>query len=247
MDYHAPAQGILEYPESRRINVSSLADISKETRDPTQKPEEHFLYIEVANIDVQTGTIVNPKELVGEEAPSRARMIVKAFDIIVSTVRPTRGAIAVVPPELHNQICSTGFCVIRCKENVNPYYLHFVLRSQSTLEQFRKFSTGSSYPAILDDDVSKTIIPNASPDEQDKIVKAVMVAYRQRLKLISQATLDFEKAVSSSSEYLKQNGTEATEHLHFDNGIEGVTIDEIKKLKEEIAKNDLSLLQAVES
>jgi hypothetical protein len=74
-----------------------------------------------------------------------------------------------------------------------------------------------------------------------------MVAYRQRLKLISQATLDFEKAVSSSSEYLKQNSKEATEKLHFDNGIEGVTIDEIKKMKEEISKNDLPLFQVVES
>ena len=40
-------------------------------------------------------------------------------------------------------------------------------------EQFRKFSTGSSYPAILDSDVEKTIIP--LPDEPNQIVIAQKV------------------------------------------------------------------------
>ena len=56
---------------------------------------------------------------------------------------------------------------------MNNQYLHFILRSALVKEQFRKFSTGSSYPAILDSDVEKTIIPLPSEPEQATIAKKV--------------------------------------------------------------------------
>src|SRR6185437_1289969 len=115
-----------------------------------------------------------PQEVEGVDAPSRARKVVRAFDIVISTCRPTRGAIAVVPISLHNQIASTGFSIWRAKAGTNPFYLHYALRLQSTLEQFRKWSTGSSYPAILDEDVAKTLIPVPSPAEQDRIARLIV-------------------------------------------------------------------------
>ena len=150
IDYHLPPEGILAFDKSLLKPVMEAADIVKEKRDPTKEADELFLYIDISCVDVATGVIANPQELIGSEAPSRARKIVNAYDLIISTCRPTRGAIAVVPEEYHNQICSTGFSVIRPRAGVNPFYLHFALRLSSTLEQFRKFSTGSSYPAILD-------------------------------------------------------------------------------------------------
>lgn len=124
-------------------------------------------------MDVLTGIITNPQQLLGEEAPSRARKVIHEGDIIISTCRPTRGAVAVVPKELDNQICSTGFSVIRAKEGISSQYLHFILRSAVVKEQFRKFSTGSSYPAILDEDVRKTVIPLPEQSIQDQIAEKV--------------------------------------------------------------------------
>ena len=154
--------GINSFPKDVLTPIIKCADIIKDKRDPKKNPEMTFQYVDIASIDVETGIIINPQELTGKEAPSRARKIISAYDIIISTCRPTRGAIAVVPEELHGQICSTGFSVIRAKPNVNPFYLYYALRLQSTLEQFRKWSTGSSYPAILDDDIAKTITVKAS-------------------------------------------------------------------------------------
>lgn len=85
-----------------------------------------------------------------------------------------------MPVELHNQIASTGFSVVRANVGVNPYYLHNALRLASTLEQFRKWSTGSSYPAILDDDVNKTLIPVPSLDVQDALAGRLATATQQR-------------------------------------------------------------------
>jgi len=194
LDYHLPPEGILIYPQNRLIPVSTLADVSTMTYDPSQRPDDSFLYVDISSVDVSSGTIANPQELTGAEAPSRARMLIRAFDVIVSTCRPTRGAIAVVPAELDSQVCSTGFCVLRCKRGVNPFYLQFVLRAPSTLEQFRKFSTGSSYPAILAADVLATRVPNASPDEQNAIAKCIVAALKERELLLLQAKQKIDSA-----------------------------------------------------
>lgn len=180
IDFHLEPEGLKIFPQGILQRVDSIADIASEKRDPSKELEAPFLYIDIASVDVNTGVIINPQELTGDEAPSRARKVVRAFDIIVSTCRPTRGAIAVVPVELHNQIASTAFSIVRAKPDINPYYLHYALRLDSTLEQFGKWSTGSSYPAILDDDVKKTLIPVPDPEIQEAIALNVMQAFKIR-------------------------------------------------------------------
>lgn len=187
IDFHLEPEGIKRFPDSMLRRVSEVALIAHEKRDPTAEPDASFEYIDIASVDVTTGTISNPQTLTGDEAPSRARKVVRAYDIVVSTCRPTRGAIAVVPVSLHNHIASTAFSVVRAKEGVNPFYLHYALRLDSTLEQFRKWSTGSSYPAILDDDVEKTLIPVPSAEVQEAIALSVMEAFWQRDAAIRQA------------------------------------------------------------
>jgi hypothetical protein len=184
IDFHLPPEGIRQFPETLLKRVDEVASIIKSKRDPTKKPEDVFQYIDIAGIDVSTGVVVNPQELTGDEAPSRARKVVRAFDVIVSTCRPTRGAIAVVPVALHDQIASTAFSVVRAKDGINPFYLHYALRLPSTLEQFRKWSTGSSYPAILDEDVKKTRIPIPDAPTQDRIAQKIVAALHERDRAI---------------------------------------------------------------
>lgn len=202
IDFHLPPEEIRRFPANIVAPVRKAADVVKTKRDPTKKPEETFLYVDIASVDVATGTIVNPQELTGEEAPSRARKVIHAYDIIISTCRPTRGAIAVVPESLHGQICSTGFSVIRCKDDVNPFYLHFALRMASTLEQFRKWSTGSSYPAILDEDVEKTLIPLPTPDVQDAVSRSIRSALARREAIISAANKEWEGTTNAAIQHV---------------------------------------------
>lgn len=184
IDFHLPPEGIRKFPKHLLRRVDAVADVVKDKRDPGKEPEVPFQYIDIAAVDVTVGTIANPQDVEGAEAPSRARKVVRAFDVIVSTCRPTRGAIAVVPVSLHDQIASTAFSIVRARVDVNPFYLHFALRLPSTLEQFRKWSTGSSYPAILDSDVKKTLIPVPAPAAQDAIAAKVVAALQERAKTI---------------------------------------------------------------
>ncbi len=208
IDFHLPAEGITKFPKPLLKRVDQVADIVKDKRDPTRNGETVFQYVDISSVDVAIGVIANPQEVEGSEAPSRARKVVRAFDLVISTCRPTRGAVAVVPPSLHNQIASTGFSVVRCHDDVNPFYLHYALRLPSTLEQFRKWSTGSSYPAILDEDVAKTLVPVPSPDEQDRIAQALMAAFHERERAIQKADLAWQQTVDEI--YFDLSG----EHAH---------------------------------
>ncbi|MXW63674.1 MAG: restriction endonuclease subunit S [Bacteroidetes bacterium SB0668_bin_1] len=195
IDFHLPPEGILKFSKSLLRRVDQVADIVKDKRDPTREPDKGFRYIDISSVDVAIGVVTNPQDIEGSEAPSRARKVVRAFDLVVSTCRPTRGAIAVVPVKLHDQIASTAFSIVRAHDDVNPFYLHYALRLPSTLEQFRKWSTGSSYPAILDSDVKKTIIPVPTIEEQDAIAAKVVAALREYRKAIRVANRDWSKAL----------------------------------------------------
>lgn len=247
IDYHLPAEKIREFPSELVVSVSEVAELSKKTRDPGRKPEEKFSYVDIASIDVNTGKITNPQELIGEEAPSRARKVIQAFDVIISTVRPTRGAIAVIPPFLHNQICSTGFCVLKCKPSVNPFYLHFLLRSDATSEQFRKFSTGSSYPAILDEDVLKTHIPYDAL-RQDTITQLLVASQLKYEKLINQAKAQNDEVFGDILNLLKGNNLSVnslslltTEETH------GYSVKEITEIRKKIERETLPLFDQDDS
>lgn|GEM_PF-1134628 len=217
IDFHLPAELIREFPKECCVPVRDVADIVKTKRDPTKDPEQTFRYVDIASVDVITGGISNCQEVTGEEAPSRARKVMHAYDIIISTCRPTRRAIAVIPEHLHGEICSTGFSVVRCKEETNPFYLHFALRLPSTIEQFRKWSTGTSYPAILDEDVEKTIIPVPSPELQDRIAELVRTATAKRDAHVEEANNVWTSSIDGVVGALKAR-SEKFGHVVYEGG-----------------------------
>jgi len=136
-----------------------------ERRDPSGQPDEPFTYIDIAGVDGQLGVISIAKTLTGAEAPSRARQIIKANDVIVSTVRPYLRATALVPAEYNNQICSTGFCVLRAKSGVGFGFLYALSRLQWFTDKLNARARGASYPAVTDADVFNLRVPQ--PIEQD--------------------------------------------------------------------------------
>lgn len=204
IDFHLPPEHLQSFPENIIVKIDTVASIVKAKRNPTLSPDELFQYVDISSVDVSVGRIVSPQELLGEEAPSRARKAIQEGDIIISTCRPTRGAIAIIPAELDGQVCSTGFSVVRANtKKVIPQFLHWALRLESTLEQFRKWSTGSSYPAILDEDVAKTRIPVPDLSVQKKIIESVGSALRERDRVIEAADRAWDSAKHAAQKELQ--------------------------------------------
>jgi len=84
-------------------------------KDPTKKPDEKFIYIDVSAVSNESFKIVESNTILGKDAPSRARKEIKTGDTIYATVRPYLKRVAFVPAELDGEICSTGYCVLRPK------------------------------------------------------------------------------------------------------------------------------------
>jgi type I restriction enzyme, S subunit len=152
------------------VLLRDVVELRTGTRNPTVAPDEPFTYVDVAAIDNEEKAIVGARVLVGAEAPSRARKLIREGDVLVSTVRPNLNAVAVVPPALDGQVASTGFCVLRARQSVLPEFLYFYTRSKLFVDGLCKLVAGAMYPAVTDSQVLERAIPLPSLEEQHHIV-----------------------------------------------------------------------------
>lgn len=129
-----------------------------ETVDPTKTPKKEFIYLDVSSVNKETKEIESTVWLMGKDAPSRARKLVKTNDIIFATVRPTHNRIAIISEKYNNQICSTGYFVMRVKEILNFKLLFYFLLTKSFNDQMEKLQKGASYPAVTDGEVKNQAI-----------------------------------------------------------------------------------------
>jgi type I restriction enzyme S subunit len=141
-----------------------------ETINPRQSPEAEFHYIDVSSVSNTTFQIEETQHLKGKDAPSRARRLVKANDVIFATVRPTLRRIAIVPEDLDNQICSTGYFILRPKAGVDHRFVFYWLFSDGFMSQMEVLQKGASYPAVTDSEVKAQTISIPPLPEQERIV-----------------------------------------------------------------------------
>ncbi|HRZ59071.1 MAG TPA: restriction endonuclease subunit S [Rubrivivax sp.] len=152
------------------VSLRDVVEPKAGLRNPAIAPQDPFTYVDVAAIDNEEKRIVAARVLLGSEAPSRARKLMRRNDVLVSTVRPNLNAVAIVPDELDGHIASTGLCVLRAKECALPEYLYFYVRSKVFVDGLCKLVAGAMYPAVTDSQVLSQPLPLPSLREQRRIV-----------------------------------------------------------------------------
>ena len=159
--------------------VKTLGDVLEktETVNPLQSPETEFDYIDVSSISNTTFEIEQTQRLKGKDAPSRARKLVKTNDVIFATIRPTLRRIAIVPPHLEGQVCSTGYFVLRPKPILDHRFMYYWLFAEEFMGQMKALQKGASYPAVTDKEVRDQAIPFPSRPEQQRIVTLLHEAF----------------------------------------------------------------------
>lgn len=90
-----------------------------------------------------------PSVLQIDDAPSRAKRLVKDKDIIYSTVRPIQRHFGILKDPKPNTVVSTGFAVISCKD-IEPYFLYYYLSQNQIVELLNTIAEGSTttFPAF---------------------------------------------------------------------------------------------------
>jgi type I restriction enzyme S subunit len=121
-------------------------------------------------VDNKSKKISEVGSVIGIEAPSRARQVLKENDVIVSMTRPNLNAVALVPRELDDEICSTGFSVLRAKPCVLPSYVFHYVKTPAFISATSSAVAGALYPAITASFLRSLPIPLPPLDEQRRIV-----------------------------------------------------------------------------
>ncbi|MGG2059669.1 hypothetical protein [Priestia megaterium] len=165
------------------IPLSEAVDFLKDSRNPLDSPNEEFFYAEIGNVDTIKGKLQTIKMVGKEASSSRIRRVMYKDTVLVSTTRPTRKAIALVPAKYDKEICSTGFAVLKPKTEIMPEFLFFALRTDVSKMQFEKFCSGAGYPAINQEkDLPQILIPFLDEAEQKILLKKVRKIQYKALK-----------------------------------------------------------------
>jgi|ERR1043166_249547 type I restriction enzyme S subunit len=160
---------------SNRFPLVALGELCERTElcDPTLTPTEFFRYVDIGSVSNQWFAIMEAREILGKDAPSRAKKRIRNGDVILSTTRPYLKSIALVQSKFDQCVCSTGFSVLRAKDGVIPEWIFYAVRSQPYMEQLLPNMRGANYPAVTDGDVRACMIPKPKPDEQRRIIARI--------------------------------------------------------------------------
>lgn len=133
--------------------------------------DDSRLYIDLSSVNKDTQCIEDVSEVNVENAPSRAKQIIHENDVLFATTRPTQKRVCIVERQYDNQICSTGFCVLRPLDCLESKYLFYCLLSDDFYSYIKPLEKGANYPAVTDGDVKNYEIPVPPLSEQKRIVK----------------------------------------------------------------------------
>lgn len=145
-------------PEDWEVkSISEIVDVDTDNLTTSTNPDYVFKYISLEDVDF--GILRNYSEQIFKFAPSRARRKVKKGDILISTVRPNLKSHLLITEEVQDWICSTGFSVLRSKNQTDNVFLFNHFFASIINRQIENLITGSNYPAINSKEVKSLQIP----------------------------------------------------------------------------------------
>jgi len=131
----------------RTVRVGDVAEVNALKHSIRSHPER-ISYIDISS--VRPREISQVTDLAYEEAPSRARRVVRAGDTLVSTVRPERRSFAFIARGMDGLTASTGFAVVS-PTGATATYLYRAVTSDACINFLSAAASGSAYPAVNPD------------------------------------------------------------------------------------------------
>lgn len=196
-------------PKYKRI-LSHIQKYGKSTIKEEFKPiktrfkrnkEEKYNYIEIGDVSLDIGDS-DPTEMNGDELPDNAKIKLNGGEVLVSKVRPTRGAVSIIQNlEIKNLVCSGAFTVLKEAGKIKKEVLSVFLRSEIGKNLLGRGVTGTSYPRIEDEIVLGMEIPIFKENIQDKIMKLIFTSYnskKEAKELLEKSKLQVENKIEQN-------------------------------------------------
>ena len=132
--------------ENKRIKNYVSHDISNIKSSPVNKK---FEYLEISGISL-SNIVYDTNQIQKEEQPDRAYYILKKNDVVISTVRPNRNAVAFIDRD--EIIGSSGLSVLRAN-SIEPEYLFVFCKTNYFIKCLIRANKATMYPAISNNDI----------------------------------------------------------------------------------------------
>lgn len=191
---------------SYKITWKTMGEICNKTKNIKWKdnPTKECLYIDLSSVDCETHGFSNQLTMINAKtAPSRAQQIVETNDVLFGTTRPTLMRFAIVPQKLNNNICSTGYAVLRANsEIVLPQFLYFILNTHRFYSFVENNQEGAGYPSISFSKLQSFSIPVPPIELQEKIV-AILDRFETLVNDLTQGLPAEIAAVKEQYEYYR--------------------------------------------
>ncbi|MBK6568016.1 hypothetical protein [Candidatus Aalborgicola defluviihabitans] len=199
--FHVGYESFLAAAKNFRLGWQPLRNVTKQTTPNFDGRKEivDVSYIEIGDVSVSNGSyqtsMVAPKDL-----PANAKIQLSGGEILISLVRPTRGAIAIVDDELtHTTVCSGAFFVCTAKEVSRREIIWLYLRCMKSV--FEKYCGGTSYPTIDSRYIARFPVPlfdDALARRVQELVVQSKNALSESVHLLDQAKARVEKLIEEA-------------------------------------------------
>ena len=148
-----------QIPEGwRNGRIHEVASLNPESWSEKHRPVK-LAYVDLTN--TKWGHIERVDTFLWDEAPSRARRVLRRGDTIIATVRPGNGSFALIDED--GLTGSTGFAVVRPKEVADRELVWCAGTSSENIDRLTRLSDGGAYPAVHGNEVASTPITLADP------------------------------------------------------------------------------------
>jgi type I restriction enzyme S subunit len=142
--------------------IQDVAELNPETWGRRNQPIS-VRYVDLSN--VKHGKIDSIEDYRWEDAPSRARRILKTGDTVVGTVRPGNGSYCLIGED--GITGSTGFTVLRPKNKNDSAFVYLGSCSKENIDRLAHLADGGAYPAVRPELVAQTPVIIAARDVLD--------------------------------------------------------------------------------
>ncbi len=131
--------------------VRDIANLNPESWTSRNAPTS-VVYVDLAS--TKWGRIEQVSQYRWNEAPSRARRVLRRGDTIIGTVRPANGSFALVYDE--GLTASTGFAVLRPRLDADREFVWCSATSRRNIDRLARLADGGAYPAVRPDAVAES-------------------------------------------------------------------------------------------
>ena len=198
-EYYQPKFESIAQKLNASETVLSLCKLYDKNFAPQDK--ESYQYIELADVG-QSGDISDVDIQYGSDLPTRARRIVKAGQIIVSSVEGSLQSCALITNEYDGALCSTGFYVLD-SDYINSETLLVLFKSEPIQALMKQRCSGTILTAISKDELLSMPLPMIDEGIQKEIAAKVQESFalrKQSKQLLEYAKQAVEMAIEQDEE-----------------------------------------------